>query len=98
MTQAKHMLDVLVQAERLNRAAAVAVHDINASHLIVHGVLVRAMNGQIRSATGSELDADLACALALHAQYHDRQYRDGRSVRRAEAARNAEATPSPRSS
>jgi hypothetical protein len=98
MTQANHLLDVLVRGERLNRAAAAVIHDVNASHLIVHGVLARAMGGQIRSATGADLDADLACALALYPQHHDPQNRDRRSVRRAEAARNAEVTPSPRNS
>jgi hypothetical protein len=68
MTQTNHMLEVLAQGERLNLAAAIALSDVNASHLIVHSVLARAMGGQVCSATLSELDADLAYALDLHAR------------------------------
>ena len=35
-------------------------------HLIVHGVLARAMNGAVANTTLAELDADLAYALHLH--------------------------------
>jgi hypothetical protein len=66
MTYQTHTSDVLAQGPRLNLRAAVEVRDVNAAHLIVHGVLARAMNGQLNSATLGELDADLTYALRLH--------------------------------
>ena len=67
MTHTKESLDDLVaQGPRLNLLAAVDVSDVNAAHLIVHGVLARAMNGAVANTTLAELDADLAYALHLH--------------------------------
>ena len=67
MTHAKESLDLLAQGRRLNLLAAVKVSDVNEAHLIVHGVLARAMNGVVANTTLAELDADLAYALRLHA-------------------------------
>ena len=66
MAHTKESLDLVAQGPRLNLIAAVEVSDVNEAHLIVHGVLARAMNGVIGNSTRAELDADLAYALHLH--------------------------------
>src|SRR5689334_7270043 len=71
MAHTNESLELVTQGPRLNLLAAVEVSDVNEAHLIVHGVLARAMNGVISNTTRAELDADLAYALHL---------REGRSA------------------
>jgi hypothetical protein len=65
MEHTKKSLDLVAQGRRLNLLVAVKVSDVNEAHLIVHGVLARAMNGVVNT-TPAELDADLVYALHLH--------------------------------
>lgn len=68
MTNTRNALDALAEGPRLNLLAAVAVRDVNEAHLIVHGVLARALGGALSSAAFADLEGDLASALVLHAR------------------------------
>lgn len=67
MTQKRHVLDVLAQGAELNALAASELDDVNQAHLIVHGVMARAMDDESSSTTLAGLKLDLASALMLHA-------------------------------
>jgi hypothetical protein len=67
MTQKKHALDLLAQGAELNAFAADQLDDVNEAHLIVHGVMARAMRG-LAGKTLAGLKQDLLAALARHAR------------------------------
>lgn len=57
-------LDVLEHGPRLNEIAAAQTKDVNAAHLIVHGVLARAMDDGFSPVSADALDLALMHALA----------------------------------
>lgn len=61
-----HVLDVLARGAELNAAAAQQVDDVNEAHMIVHGVMARAMEGEVTRASLAGLTLDLVSALVLH--------------------------------
>ena len=67
MTREQHALDVLAQGAELNALAAGELDDVNQAHLIVHGVMARAMGDDNSPTTLAGLKLDLASALVLHA-------------------------------
>ena len=68
MTRKRHALDVLARGAELNTFAAREVDDVNEAHLIVHGVMARAMEGDITRETLAGLQLNLVSALVLHAR------------------------------
>jgi hypothetical protein len=62
MTSAQGMLDILAHGERLNAHAHGAVGNVNEAHLLVHGVMARAMDAR-SAADGGDLDLALARSL-----------------------------------
>lgn len=61
--QARRNLEVVSHGGRLNRAAALHTRDVNAAHLVVHGVLARAMDDGIAPISHTMLDDALSQAL-----------------------------------
>jgi hypothetical protein len=57
-------LDVIEHGPRLNEIAAAQTKDVNAAHLIVHGVLARAMDDDVSPVSADALDLALMHALA----------------------------------
>lgn len=57
-------LDVIEHGPRLNEIAAAQTNDVNAAHLIVHGVLARAMDEEESPVSAEALDLALMHALA----------------------------------
>jgi len=57
-------LDVIEHGPRLNEIAASQTKDVNAAHLIVHGVLARAMDDGVSPVSADALNLALMHALA----------------------------------
>lgn len=66
MANNQHKIDVLAHGKRLHQLASGQISDVNEAHLLVHGVLARAMRGDIAPVTSAGMDASLW--KALHAR------------------------------
>lgn len=65
------VLDVLAQGARLNVLVAEQIRDVNEAHLVVHGVMARAMNQVCAPATERDLELALTRWFADHAILRD---------------------------
>lgn len=63
----RRILDVLAQGARLNILVAEQIRDVNEAHLLVHGLMARAMNEVCSPATEQDLELALARWFADHA-------------------------------
>jgi hypothetical protein len=68
--RARRNLEVVSHGARLNVAAALHTNDANAAHLVVHGVLARAMDDEAAPISHAVLDDALSRALAAGAVAH----------------------------
>ncbi|MES1198579.1 MAG: hypothetical protein ABUS48_01200 [Pseudomonadota bacterium] len=57
------ILDVLTEGPKLNFRAGTHTADLNESHLLVHGVIARALEDRSRLPTSDDLDLELTLSV-----------------------------------